>query len=103
MEDTITYVNEKLGGIHAYMKTCGLEEWELSQIRVNLLAQAAPKDLLERLRRYEDTPFASRTSCKLSPRFPPAIHCSTLQGSFESHGSCSMESTCMLAQGQKAL
>ncbi|KAK9832181.1 hypothetical protein WJX74_001918 [Apatococcus lobatus] len=51
MEDTITYVNGKLGGINAYLKTCGLEEWELSQIRVNLLAQAAPKDLLERLRR----------------------------------------------------
>lgn len=51
MEDTITYVNEKLGGINAYLKSCGLEEWELSQIRVNLLAQAAPKDLLERLRR----------------------------------------------------
>lgn len=55
MEDTITYVNEKLGGINAYLKSCGLEEWELSQIRVNLLAQAAPKDLLERLRRSVQT------------------------------------------------
>ena len=51
MEDTIAYLHNKCGGIQAYMKTCGLEEWELSQIRVNLLSQAAPKDLLERLRR----------------------------------------------------
>ena len=49
MQGTIEYMNTKYGSVAGYVKTIGLSPSEVSQIRLNMLLRAAPRDLLERL------------------------------------------------------
>ena len=49
MQGTIEYMNTKYGSAAGYVKAIGLTPSEVSQIRLNMLLRAAPRDLLERL------------------------------------------------------
>ncbi|KAK9841869.1 hypothetical protein WJX81_008362 [Elliptochloris bilobata] len=44
MEATLDYLDHKYGDIDHYCRECGMEPWELSRIRVNLLEQTHPHD-----------------------------------------------------------
>ena len=49
MQSTIEYMNKKYGSVAGYVKAIGMTPSEVSQIRLNMLIKAAPRDLLERL------------------------------------------------------
>ncbi|KAL3144317.1 hypothetical protein ABBQ32_004079 [Trebouxia sp. C0010 RCD-2024] len=49
MQSTIEYMNRKYGSAAGYVKVIGITPSEVSQIRLNMLIKAAPRDLLERL------------------------------------------------------
>ena len=49
MQSTIEYMNRKYGSAAGYVKAIGITPSEVSQIRLNMLIKAAPRDLLERL------------------------------------------------------
>lgn len=49
MQSTIEYMNRKYGSAAGYVKVIGITPTEVSQIRLNMLIKAAPRDLLERL------------------------------------------------------
>lgn len=49
MQSTIEYMNRKYGSAAGYVKVIGITPAEVSQIRLNMLIKAAPRDLLERL------------------------------------------------------
>ena len=49
MQSTIEYMNRKYGSAAGYVKVIGITPSEVSQIRLNMLIKAAPRDLLDRL------------------------------------------------------
>lgn len=49
MQCTMDYMNRKYGSAAGYVKSIGLTNSEVSHIRLNLMQEAAPKDLLSRL------------------------------------------------------
>ena len=49
IQSTIEYMNRKYGSAAGYVKAIGITPSEVSQIRLNMLIRAAPRDLLERL------------------------------------------------------
>ena len=49
MQSTMDYMNCKYGSAAGYVKSIGLTNSEVSHIRLNLMQEAAPKDLLSRL------------------------------------------------------
>ncbi|CAL8466634.1 g6170 [Coccomyxa elongata] len=72
MEDTIKYLLDKYGSVAGYLHEVGLEDWEMSRIRVNLLRQAGAHDLLERLSLLSPLPGHSggnRTSSNFQRMF----------------------------------
>lgn len=49
MESAIDYMNDKWGSAAGYAKAIGITSSEISNIRLNLMKEAAPKDLLSGL------------------------------------------------------
>ncbi len=50
MQSTMDYLNHKYGSAAEYVKAIGITDSEVSHIRLNLMKEAAPKDLMSRLR-----------------------------------------------------
>lgn len=49
MQSTMDYMNTKWGSAAGYVTAIGLTNSEVSLIRLNLMKEAAPKDLISRL------------------------------------------------------
>lgn len=49
MQHTMDYLNQKYGSAAGYAKAIGITDSEVSRIRLNLMKEAAPKDLMSRL------------------------------------------------------
>ena len=49
MQHTMDYLNQKYGSAAGYAKAIGITDSEVSHIRLNLMKEAAPKDLMSRL------------------------------------------------------
>ena len=49
MQSAIDYMNEKWGSAAGYAKAIGITSSEISFIRLNLMKEAAPRDLMSRL------------------------------------------------------
>ena len=49
MQSTMDYMNQKYGSAAGYVKSIGITDSEVSNIRLNLMKEAATKDLLSRM------------------------------------------------------
>ena len=49
MQSTIDYMNQKWGSAAGYATAIGITSTEMSRLRLNLMKEAAPKDLMSRL------------------------------------------------------
>ncbi len=49
MQSTMDYMNQKYGSAAGYVKSIGITDIEVSHIRLNLMKEAATKDLLSRM------------------------------------------------------
>jgi len=49
MQSTMDYMNQKYGSAAGYVKSIGITDSEVSRIRLNLMKEAATKDLMSRM------------------------------------------------------